>query len=629
MNRQSIRPFGCIVLLAIVSLAATAAQAQSVPATAREAAASPQFAARLAHRAAPQQRVQAGHRGPVCSQLAGRGRNNFLPLDNPIYSNGPINGSADAWTINDGFVVADSFTVGSNGGTVGSLSFGAWLFPGDVVESVQVTITSAPFGGTVFGNQVVSLTQSNCYGNQYGFNVCTAAGNFSGPILGTGTYWVNLENAVVNSGNPVFWDENSGPSSAENNSVGTIPSEAFTLYGSTSGNSCMPEQQGNFKVIHDFTGGADGSGPNGVAVDAAGNVYGAAASGGTAGSVFKMAQTSSQWLFRTLYSFLGGNSGGQPNGVIVGPQNRLYGSANSGNQGCRGFNCGLIFSVSPGPAACLNHACSWMEDVLYNFTGETDAWGGNGLVLDPAGDLYGISYSGGAQQVGAVFELSPTIGGWVENVIYSFTGGSTGTFPTALLFGIDGNLYGLTQSGGANGTGIVFQLAPSGSGWTETVLCSIPSSLYGAYPHSLVQDGQGNLFGEWEYWYQEPEGSGEYLGVIFKLAPSNGSWTYSEIAHGQHQIYTNDTFNTLALDGTGNLWGTGGGAAGCYNPILHGYIFELVRSEGWYYYNPVYWNSTKFDASGALAIDNQGNLYGTTSDCGTLNQGTVWEFSSP
>ncbi len=492
----------------------------------------------------------------ACSPIRDGGYD-IWPLDNILYSNGPINGTTDAWTINSGFVVADSFTAGSSA-NVSGLSFGAWLFPGDVIESVEVSITSAPFGGTAFSDQNVSVTQSNCSGNQFGFNVCTVTGNFNGANLTAGTYWVNLQNAVVNTGDPVYWDENSGPSLAENNSVGTIPSEAFTILGgASSGNACIPEQQGNFKVIHDFSGGADGSDPNGIAVDTGGNLYGPAQSQSNAGSVFKMVQTDSQWLFRTLYEFLGGSSGGQPSGVIVGQQNYLYGSANSGNSNCRGYNCGLIFSVSPGPTACFNHACSWSELVLYSFTGLTDAWGGDGLVLSPAGDLYGISYSGGTQQLGAVFELAPDVGGWTENILYSFTGGSTGTFPTALLYGHDGNLYGLTQTGGANGDGVVFQLTPAGGGWTETILCSIPSSLYGAYSHSLVQDSQGNLFGEWEYWYQEPEGSGEYLGVIFMLAPSNGGWTYSELAHGQHQIYTNDTFNTLVLDNAGYLWGTG------------------------------------------------------------------------
>lgn len=392
-------------------------------------------------------------------------------------------------------------------------------------------------------------------------------------------------------------------------------------------NSCMPEQEGNFAVIHDFTGGVDGTYPEGAAVDRAGNVYGSA-SGGMTGSIFRMTQGESGWLFRTLYEFVGGTGGRGPTGLIVGPQNNLYGAASS-SQECGPYSCGLIFGVSPGPAACLNHACNWQESVLYGFTELTDAWGGNGLVVDQAGNLYGVSSYGGALQQGAVFQLSPSAGGWVENILHSFTGGSDGGTPGVLLMGNDGKLYGMAGNGGANGSGVVFRLTPSGNGWTETVVFNLPYSLYGTSPHSLLQDSEGNFYGEWDYWYQEPEGSGETLGVIFMLSPANGGWTYTELQRGQHQVYTNDIFYNLVLDSAGNLWGIGGGAAGCVNPVLHGYIFELARtSNGWQYSTPVYWGSTDFSVSGAVALDGHGNLYGTTTNCGAYNQGTVWEFAT-
>jgi len=147
-----------------------------------------------------------------------------------LYSNGPVNGTTDAWTINFGFVVSDSFTVSSGSFPIDGLSFGAWTFPGDVLESAEVQITSAEFGGTTYFDQVLSFTQSGCSGNQYGFDVCTETASLNEFSLAAGTYWLNLDNAVVDDGDPVYWDENSGPSSASENSVGTIPSEAFTIY---------------------------------------------------------------------------------------------------------------------------------------------------------------------------------------------------------------------------------------------------------------------------------------------------------------------------------------------------------------------------------------------------------------
>jgi hypothetical protein len=162
-------------------------------------------------------------------------------LSQNLYSNGPINGQTDAWTINFGFVVSDSFTLNSDATPTG-LEFGAWLIPGDVLENVEVSITSSEFGGTQYFDQVVSFTQqSNCPTNNYGYQVCVETGYFyQPPNLNAGTYWINLDNAVVNDGDPVFWDENSGPSSASQNAVGTVPSEAFTITGACCGTSPEP-----------------------------------------------------------------------------------------------------------------------------------------------------------------------------------------------------------------------------------------------------------------------------------------------------------------------------------------------------------------------------------------------------
>jgi PEP-CTERM motif len=158
-----------------------------------------------------------------------------------LYTNGPINGTTDSWAINFGFAVSDTFTLTSNS-TVTGLMFGTFSFEGDVLENAEVEITSSEFGGTVYTDQVVDFTASGCHANQYGFNVCTQSGSFPTSVnLAAGTYWLNLDNAVVNDGDPIYWDENSGPSQASENSVGTIPSESFTVLGSSSGSGSVPE----------------------------------------------------------------------------------------------------------------------------------------------------------------------------------------------------------------------------------------------------------------------------------------------------------------------------------------------------------------------------------------------------
>jgi len=168
-----------------------------------------------------------------------------------VYSNGPINGNTDAWTINFGFIVSDTFNVSNSGTQITGGSFGMWLFPGDTLSSAELSITSGENGGTSYFDQTVNFSQSGCAGNGFGFNVCTETTSFNGPTLNAGTYWLNLQNAVVPSGDPIYWDENSGPSQASENSIGSVPSEAFTVLGTsttttattttTTGGTSVPE----------------------------------------------------------------------------------------------------------------------------------------------------------------------------------------------------------------------------------------------------------------------------------------------------------------------------------------------------------------------------------------------------
>jgi len=150
------------------------------------------------------------------------------------YSNGAINGTTDAWTINFGYVVSDTFVTGANDTSVTGFMFGVWEFPGDSMTHVDWSITSGENSGTVYGSGTASTTDTYISANQYGYNVdkITVSG-LNVAVQGNASYWLNLQNASVASGNPVYWDENSGVggggSSASESAVGTIPSEAFTV----------------------------------------------------------------------------------------------------------------------------------------------------------------------------------------------------------------------------------------------------------------------------------------------------------------------------------------------------------------------------------------------------------------
>jgi len=159
------------------------------------------------------------------------------------YDNGPINGNTDAWTINFGYIVSDTFVAGGSGVT--NFSFGVWEYPGDVMSSVDWSITSGENSGTVFGSGTASgkyLTDTFVSTNSYGYDIDTiAVSGLTTAVTSGTTYWLNLQNATVPSGDPVYWDENSGvgcggsgcPSTASESSVGSIAGEAFTIGGST------------------------------------------------------------------------------------------------------------------------------------------------------------------------------------------------------------------------------------------------------------------------------------------------------------------------------------------------------------------------------------------------------------
>ena len=613
-----------IFLFLLMTMLSQPAQAQSsAPATARQAATMPQYAARLAHPAPREsasravEQPRASYKNPGTARV--RNHRSGPLQDNEIYDNGPINGTTDAWTINGGFVVSDTFVVGGSGATVGGMSFGAWLFPGDVLQAVEISISSQALGGgTIYGDQVVNFTQSGCSGNQYGFNICTeTSANFTGPNLAAGTYWVNLQNAVVNTGDPVYWDENSGvgcgsqgcPSEAEETSTGTIPSEAFTLDGGPGGCQsppcpCFSEQpQNGFQVIHDF-GEGDGNTPADAFVDSDGNLYGKDQySYGYL--LFKLVRQGADWLFKPL-SVL------NPwDGDTFGPNGSLYGATLIEYNG----NDGSVLNLQPPHSPCLT-GCPWSdpwtENSIYNFQGNPDASIPTGVVVfDREGNIYGTALHGGGGACtvvlpgcGAVYELTPTSTGWTEKVIYGFPGGAdtAGVSPWALLVGVDGNLYGLTGSDGEYGYGTVYRLKESADGWTRTILYSFSSPQGFSV---LLQDSADNLYGI--------DGSQ----TIFSLTPSDNGWVYTAL----HTNEPGDHLGTMVMGIDGNLYGTGGG-------YTFAYIFALVHTgDGWQYSAPVYFNGQSFPIGMATAVDPAGNVYGLTVACGKYNDGTIWEFS--
>jgi len=165
-----------------------------------------------------------------------------------LYKNGPVNGicdiehcTVDAWTINFGYVVTASFTISSSS-TVQGFNFAFWMFTGDTLTSVERSLGTCEFcskiaQGTASGP---NLTTSLMSTNQYGYNIWAMGVtglNIPLAVAPPNSYWLSLQNAVAPSGDPVYWDENGGPSLAYTQCIqgdsGCIPSESFNIVGTT------------------------------------------------------------------------------------------------------------------------------------------------------------------------------------------------------------------------------------------------------------------------------------------------------------------------------------------------------------------------------------------------------------
>jgi|SRR5271165_1682423 len=267
-------------------------------------------------------------------------------------------------------------------------------------------------------------------------------------------------------------------------------------------------------VLYSFTGYADGSEPGYGALifDQAGTLYGTTTKGGTnnGGVVYTLTPTGAGWIQRVIYNFDPYTSGIYPySGVIFDGKGNLYGTASTAGGGS-----GTVYQLTPSGS-------DWVENTLFTFSSFTKPNDGaapyGGLIFDESGNLYGSTTEGGLGGGGTVFELTPVNGGWAFTVLYSFSGGYSPGPDDSLTMDAAGNLYGTTYQGGANYSGVVFKLSPSGGSWTYTDLhdfCSFAHCGDGQFPQSgVVLDANGNLYGT-----AHARGIGD-SGVVWEIAP--------------------------------------------------------------------------------------------------------------
>ena len=243
-------------------------------------------------------------------------------------------------------------------------------------------------------------------------------------------------------------------------------------------------------------------------------------------------------------------------GLTMGAGGNLFGTTNSGGAG----GDGTVFEIS----------ASGTESILYSFSVGTDgAYPDAPLAIDSAGNLYGMTYEGGANGDGVVFKLTYGFDGvtvnYTKSSLYSFRGGADGINPDSpLIIDGSGNLYGTTGSGGAANSGVVFRIAPNGA---ESILYTFSGAADGGDPAGgLIMDSAGALYGTTQ------RGGVFGYGTVFKLTPrSNSSYTETVLYSFSGGLDGADPLGGLIMDSAGNLYGTTlqGGVGG------YGEIFEI------------------------------------------------------
>lgn len=357
-----------------------------------------------------------------------------------------------------------------------------------------------------------------------------------------------------------------------------------------------------FTDLYNFTGGHDGGNPYaGLVRDSKGNLYGTTYWGGSSGWG-TVFKVDTTRTETVLYNFTGLADGANPDaGVIRDATGNLYGITFDGGA----FNWGTVFKVDT----------TGKETTLYSFAGGV-ADGCNpsqGLVQDNAGNLYGTAGGCGTASHGLVFQVNPTTG--KETVLHNFAGGSSdGANPVyGSLLMANASLYGVTEEGGTSGQGVVYKLSKSGF---KVLYSFAGGTTDGCFPFgSVAMDKSGNFYGT-------TQGCGSSDdGIIWKLSQTGQETVLHSFAGG-----TTDGELPIAgvtLDANGNLYGSAAGGANGRGTIYElsnkgklTLLHSFTGSDGQIPYGDV-----------ILVIANgKGALYGTTQG-GGAGSGTVWSLS--
>lgn len=396
-----------------------------------------------------------------------------------------------------------------------------------------------------------------------------------------------------------------------------------------------PASAQTFTLPHTFSSKPDGANPfGGLVADRSGNYYGTTEQGGAHGfgTVFELSPPTGggQWTETVIWNFRGNTDGGAPSyQLVMDARGNLYGEAQSGgNATC---NCGNVFVLVPPKTS----GGSWTKRVLYVATGTSGSDLYGGLMLDSAGALYGTEPHGGEFEQGLAFKIAPAAGGgYTTTTLYTFGATSTDSAQPfgPLTLDSSGNLFGVSTIGGANNLGTVYKLTPpaggGGGAWTNTILYSFPGTSAGCNPEgNVILDKAGRVYG-----LASACGGTANMGVFFRLTPTGSGPSVETVLHTFSSTDGGGLYPSLSLDAKTNVfYGTsffGGG---------NGVVFQLKPPAG----GIGKWTETVLhtfiDGSdgggplGPIIRDANGVLYGTAffggGDNGVTNVGTAFSIA--
>jgi uncharacterized repeat protein (TIGR03803 family) len=428
---------------------------------------------------------------------------------------------------------------------------------------------------------------------------------------------------TTSGANPVLSTlfEFSGPNSGAYFQAGLVHANDGNFYGTTAGNGVFGKgtifkltPAGALTTLVEFTGNGaanKGTSPYAALIQAGdGNLYGTTAAGGAndLGTIYKVTTSG---VLTTLVELTGNGAtkkGASPDAALVqGLDGKLYGTTSRGGAG----DLGTVFAVTTGGAFTT------LVEFTGNGAGNKGAFPYTALIQDAGGILYGTTSKGGGKNLGTAFSL--TTGGTLTTLAEFADDGLTkkGAYPEApLAFGVDGNLYGTTATGGVTGNGTLFKLTKGGALTTLFEFSGAAGAHPGTFPQAVLAPGSdGNFYGATGF------GGAAGFGTVLRVTPGGVQTTLAAPVYNavtKPGLYPQAG---LALGGDGNFYGTtlGGGSFG-----IGGVYRVRVRAAS----VPQAAGSVESQLATLNAIVNPGVLdatvsfqYGTTTNYGSTTAG--------